>query len=91
MQNLKQFALDQLHLDQCLNQCEANNFVEFRKEDLKILNNKLFLNTPNFVRELFKECVQSSRELRPKFKEVIFIKYIIYTKWIDFKSTFFFL
>jgi hypothetical protein len=72
MQNLEESALNQLHLDQCLNQCEANNFGEFRKEDLKLLYDKLFLNTPNFVRELFKECVQSSRELRPTFEEVIY-------------------
>ena len=72
MLNLKQFDLDKLHTDQCLNQCEATNFDEFRKEDLKILYNKLFLNTPNFVRELFKKCVKSSRELRPAFKEVFY-------------------
>ena len=75
MKNPDNFATYKVHLDKCVEQCDAHKFGEYRKEELENLFNTLFLNTPKFIKELFKQCVQSSRELRPTFEDVIFIKY----------------
>jgi hypothetical protein len=75
LKNSDEFAIFKVHLDKCVEQCDAHKFDEYRKEELENLFNLFFLNTPKFIKDFFKQCVRSSRELRPTFEDVIFIKY----------------